>query len=1210
MAAPNQSSTSLPPQIKFPRLANEIPSTTTAHNAVGTEGAGPLGSTSDSLRPPADDDDKLSDIVMDSRDLSRVGSRQPSTEDEEMADAGRATNGATEDIKPRHPLASTSTISAAAKPRTSTGRNAKKEEAGDDEDEILSEEDEDDSDDEPTPYVGDDANISPAKRRALLEKEERANIRRVEKAKKAAQNSQLASRKTGNAAKKAADTIKRFSYLLGQSDIFMHFCNLKKEREPEFAAMLEEAEISRNADTSRKSKAKAGASRGRKTEKEEDAELLREDDENDGSKDDLMVFTESPAYVKGGKMRDYQIQGLNWMIGLHHNGINGILADEMGLGKTLQTISFLGYLKFYRGITGPHLIVVPKSTLDNWSREVAHWVPGFRSIILSGPKEERAEMCQSTIITQEFDVLITSYEICQREKSTLKKLAWEYIIIDEAHRIKNVNSILSQIVRLFDSRGRLLITGTPLQNDLHELWALLNYIIPDCFSDVSDFDRWFERKGGEGEDADSVVKQLHKVLRPFLLRRVKADVEKSLLPKKEVNIYVGLTDMQRQWYKSILEKDIDAVNGAGGKKEGKTRLLNIVMQLRKCCNHPYLFDGAEPGPPFTTDEHLVQNAGKMVVLDKLLTSMKAKGSRVLIFSQMSRVLDILEDYCFFRGHKYCRIDGSTDHADRISAIDDYNRPGSEKFVFLLTTRAGGLGINLTTADVVVLYDSDWNPQADLQAMDRAHRIGQTKQVYVFRFVTEDSVEEKVLERAAQKLRLDQLVIQQGRATVSKAQSKDELVEMIQHGAERIIKADAPANSMMIDDDVDLIIQRGEARTAELNKKYETLNIDDLANFKSESATTNWEGEAYGKKKAIGMLWIEPSKRERKTNYSVDNYYRDALRTGGEKKGPARNRGPRQPQTEDFQFFPPAYAELLEKEHNHNRKLAEYKVPAIEDPSRTPEELEKERAEAQEIIDNAEPLTEQEALLKEGMGLEGFDSWHRKHFQGFIRGCEKAGREDYAGIQSEIPDKTVEEIEDYAKVFWERYREVDGWERQLQKIEVAEAKRQKDAHITLVLREKINEASHPYQKLDIPYAAQSKGKVWSEDEDRFLLIKLNLYGIGTDDVYERIKADVLEWPGFRFDWFIRSRNAPEINRRCITLLNLIEKEAEEKERKAKRAKDSSSPVKKANGKNGKITVTVKPNGSSKSAATKKRKTDSSRASTPSIASASGNKKAKK
>ena len=174
---------------------------------------------------------------------------------------------------------------------------------------------------------------------------------------------------------------------------------------------------------------------------------------------------------------------------------------------------------------------------------------------------------------------------------------------------------------------------------MHELWALLNFLLPDVFSSAEDFDKWFATE--QGGDQDKVVKQLHKVLSPFLLRRIKSDVEKSLLPKKRINLYVGMSKMQRSWYQKILEKDITAVNGAlGNKKESKTRLQNIVMQLRKCCNHPYLFDGAEPGPPFTTDLHLVDNAGKMAILDKLLERLKSQGSRVLLFSQMSRMIDI------------------------------------------------------------------------------------------------------------------------------------------------------------------------------------------------------------------------------------------------------------------------------------------------------------------------------------------------------------------------------------------------------------------------------------------------------------------------------------------------------------------------------------------------------------------------------------------
>ena len=218
------------------------------------------------------------------------------------------------------------------------------------------------------------------------------------------------------------------------------------------------------------------------------------------------------------------------------------------------------------------------------------------------------------------------------------------------------------------------------------------------------------------------VKKLHANIRPFLLRRLKADVERSLPPKIETKLYVGMTDMQRQWYKSILTKDATSLNQMGG--ADRVRLLNILMQLRKVCNHPYLFEGAEPGPPFFDGDHVFENAGKMALLHKLLPKLKAQGSRVLIFCQMTRMLDIIEDYLRMRGVQYNRIDGNTGSLERETAMEEFNAAGSPKDVFLLSTRAGGLGINLYTADVVVLYDSDWNPQADLQAMDRAHRIGQ------------------------------------------------------------------------------------------------------------------------------------------------------------------------------------------------------------------------------------------------------------------------------------------------------------------------------------------------------------------------------------------------------------------------------------------------------------------------------------------------------
>ncbi|KAJ2719004.1 chromatin remodeling complex Adenosinetriphosphatase [Coemansia sp. Benny D115] len=917
---------------------------------------------------------------------------------------------------------------------------------------------------------------------------------------------------------------KRFAYLLSQTDVFGHFIqdfikddNLK-------------AEIKRLLDSkTEKEKDQGSSRRHRKTEKEEDAELLRE--ESAELSDTQVTFTESPSYVTGGKMRDYQMRGLNWMISLFENGINGILADEMGLGKTLQVISFIGYLKHYRNVGGPHLVVVPKSTLHNWKAEFNRWVPDLNVFLLHGDKTQRAEIFDTHLRKGDFNCCITTYEMCLICKSELRKINWEYIIVDEAHRLKNENSMLSKL--------------------------------------------------DEG-DQEQVVQQLHKVLQPFLLRRVKSDVEHSLLPKKEINLYVGLTPMQRTWYRRILERDIAAINGAVGKKEGKTRLLNIVMQLRKCCNHPYLFDGAEPGPPYTTDEHLVYNAGKMIVLDKLLKRLKEQGSRVLIFSQMSRVLDILEDYCQFRDYKYCRLDGSTDHEDRVESIADFSRPDSDKFIFLLTTRAGGLGITLTAADNVCIFDSDWNPQADLQAMDRAHRIGQTKQVYVYRFITEDTVEEKVLERAMQKLRLDQLVIQQGRlAQPSKGTTRDQLLDMVQFGAEGILKApgekSSAANSRTASGaatpvpsesgadgegaqfDIDEILRRGESRTQELQSKYADMGLDDLNRFANEStSTTQWEGEDYARKRRaaeVAQLWIQPAKRERKINYAVDDYYREALRQNA--KSNATQKAPRPPKQmhiSDIQFYPPKLHELLEKELLSYRRQIGYKVPKAEpsadddnDSSTSEVQSEEARLAEQAKIDKAEPLTEEEIKEKEELASQGFSNWNRRDFYGFMRALENHGRGNMNLVKREVEGKTPEEVEAYAKVFFKRYKELPEADRLSAQMSKGDQKRAKRNEIQSLLDAKLSECKQdPLRQLVIPYSSggsTAKGRVYTEDEDRFMLVSLARNGIGCEDVYEKIRQEVRMSPMFRFDWFIKSRNSQEIQRRCQTLVGLLQKESQ-------------------------------------------------------------------
>lgn len=935
------------------------------------------------------------------------------------------------------------------------------------------------------------------------------------------------------------DRASRFSYLLKQTEIFSHFLNGAGKKPPKSPLkMKKQAEFPISPPKDSKDH------RHRRTEKEEDEELL---EDSKSSQAHVVQFQSSPSYIKSGQMRDYQIRGLNWMISLYENGINGILADEMGLGKTLQTISLIGYMKHHRNNSGPHIVIVPKSTLANWMAEFQRWCPSLRSVCLIGNQEERAAFIRETLLPGEWDVLVTSYEMCIREKAVLRKFAWRFLCIDEAHRIKNEKSLLSSIVREFKSSNRLLLTGTPLQNNLHELWALLNFLLPDVFNSAEDFDAWFNAENLSEED--QIVKRLHAVLRPFLLRRLKREVEKSLLPKKITNVYVGLSVMQRQWYTKLLMKDIDIVNGAG--KTDRMRLLNILMQLRKCCNHPYLFDGAEPGPPYTTDQHLVDNCGKMVVLDKLLNRLKERGSRVLVFSQMTRILDIMEDYAMWRGFQYCRLDGQTPHEERTAQINDFNAPGSDKFVFFLSTRAGGLGINLATADIVVMYDNDWNPQVDLQAQDRAHRIGQLKQVQVFRFITENTIEERIIERAEMKLRLDRVVIQQGRLVEGQTKlQKDEVLNMIRHGADKVF---ASKDSTVDLNDIDDILERGAKKTEEMSKKMEEMGENKLKNFTMDAPDSiyKFEGTDFREThdKPGVSHWIEPPKRERKANYAVDTYFKELMRVN-EPKAPKAPRPPKQPNVQDFQFFPPRLFELLDIEIYSYRKNIGYKVPR--DYDMDDDEAKKFQKEEQSKIDNASPLTEEEIAEKENLLAQGFTNWNKRDFNQFIKACEKYGRDDMNSISKDVEGKTPAEVREYASVFWERCNELTDIEKIMAQIERGEAKIQRRISIKRAMEAKMARYKSPFHQLRIQYGT-NKGKNYTEEEDRFLVCMLHKLGFERENVYEELRQGVRSAPQFRFDWFIKSRTAVELQRRCNTLITLIERENQELEEKEKREK---------------------------------------------------------
>eukprot|EP00462_Mataza_sp_D1_P021758 CAMPEP_0175134196 /NCGR_PEP_ID=MMETSP0087-20121206/8054_1 /TAXON_ID=136419 /ORGANISM="Unknown Unknown, Strain D1" /LENGTH=1286 /DNA_ID=CAMNT_0016416751 /DNA_START=229 /DNA_END=4089 /DNA_ORIENTATION=- len=474
-----------------------------------------------------------------------------------------------------------------------------------------------------------------------------------------------------------------------------------------------------------------------------------------------------PAALAAGNLRKYQMAGLEWLVSLYNNNLNGILADEMGLGKTVQTVSLLAYLMEHKNCNGPFLVIVPMSTLhNNWEYEFERWLPSCKKVVYDGDPEHRKMLRQKYLTRngEDYNALLTTFEFAMRDKTHLKSIHWEYIIVDEAHRLKNPKCKLSADLGQYHRLSRrVALTGTPLQNELPELWSLLNFLHPAIFDSCENFERWFASPfanlnvGAQQatqmteEEKLLVMDRLHAMLRPFVLRREKSQVETQLMDKVEKVLRCKLTPVQQVLYSGVVENKIS--------------VQNRVMQLRKICNHPYLFHpytrGVAGSSSYRIDDYLVNICGKFIVLDNVLPKLKACGHRVLIFNQMTKVMSIMQQYFDHKGYKYLRLDGNTSAEVRAQSLQDYNRADSPYFIFMLSTKAGGLGLNLQSADTVILFDSDWNPQNDLQAQARAHRIGQKKQVIVLRFVTSGTVEEKILSTAHDKLDAEAMVIKAG-----------------------------------------------------------------------------------------------------------------------------------------------------------------------------------------------------------------------------------------------------------------------------------------------------------------------------------------------------------------------------------------------------------------------------------------------------------------
>ncbi|KRX91798.1 Lymphocyte-specific helicase, partial [Trichinella pseudospiralis] len=559
-----------------------------------------------------------------------------------------------------------------------------------------------------------------------------------------------------------------------------------------------------------------------------------------------------------GTLHGYQEEGIQDL-----NQVNSILADEMGLGKTVQCIAFLCHM-ISVGVKGPFLVISPLSTLRNWMNEFKKFAPEIPVLLYYGKRDERRKLKENFTSARAvrkfnvFPVVLTTYEILIRDKNIFMKTFWRYMIIDEGHRIKNNNSVLSIIVRKISSDGRLLLSGTPLQNNMAELWSLLNFIMPELFGELSWFEEYFNFEGLTTANTDTleaskkeILEKLHNLLAPFILRRLKADVISNLPMKKEHTVFAPLCERQAKMYQLALDIFVDRANKVNKKKslnkpetskmsERKQRRMknrkkisndnemdkellmsyiskkySAMMCLRKVTNHPYLLSDKIIDDEISeaNKEEVISSSGKMIVLDRLLEGLfKEGGHKVLIFTQFVEMIHILSFYCEYRNYEFCTLYGKMSFSERQDEVERFTK--GKASVFLISTRAGNLGLNLMAADTVILFDSDWNPQSDLQASDRCHRIGQTKPVLIYRLVAKGTIDEMMVDRAHTKRKLEKLVIASGKfkfnKSVSEKLTEAELLEILSGNQLGSVWYSKDAEVLISDEDLKNLLDRSES----------------------------------------------------------------------------------------------------------------------------------------------------------------------------------------------------------------------------------------------------------------------------------------------------------------------------------------------------------------------------------------------------------------
>lgn len=519
-------------------------------------------------------------------------------------------------------------------------------------------------------------------------------------------------------------------------------------------------------------------------------------------------FDRQPDFIVGGQLKEFQLEGLQFLVTSWYNRKNVILADEMGLGKTVQTVAFLSYLLNQLGQGGPFLVVVPLSTVPAWCETFDSWARDINYIVYHGTVPAKQiiqehELWSETSRRTKFHVMITTNEQIRLDYDLLTQINFGALIVDEAHVLKNETTQLYQQLAGLKISSKFFLTGTPIQNDLKQLWNLLDFLNPGTVEFDPDLN--WELEPGKTD--------LRNAISPYILQRQKKDVQKDLPLKIEHHLKVPLTPLQLEHYKSIFTKDYEALN-KGVSKGKKQSLLNVWAELKKISNHPFLIENAKDAaferfPQNHTSERanyhetMVRSSNKMMILDRLLGKLKEDGRRVLIFSQMVQMLNILDDYMTNKGYQFQRLDGNIPAAKRQASINHFQEEGSADFCFLLSTRAGGVGINLMAADAVVIFDSDYNPQVDLQAIGRAHRIGQKKEVDIYRLISEHTVDDTIVDRAAIKLRLAAISSDLGDKEISNDMGENDCQRMIKDNAKDLFRQD-PADNQRRLDEVDIL----------------------------------------------------------------------------------------------------------------------------------------------------------------------------------------------------------------------------------------------------------------------------------------------------------------------------------------------------------------------------------------------------------------------